>query len=71
MHPATEGLNRCKGIERAKEGGLTRISFGDEEEDDTLLGGKRRDVDVLALLVLERKGRKAVANINRSELSGL
>ena len=40
-----------------KERGLTRIGLGDEEEDDTFLGGKRRDVDVLALLILEREGR--------------
>lgn len=54
-----------------EKGELTRVGLGNEEEDDALLGSECRDVDILALLIFEHVRGETVADVDRSERSGL
>ena len=49
-------------------GELTGIRLGDEEENESLLRGESRDVDVLIFLVLQSVARESAPYVNRREV---
>jgi hypothetical protein len=46
---------------------LTSSSLGHQEENNTLVVGKVRDLDILTLLVLQNQGREGAALLNQSK----
>ena len=68
MHPASAAIDKRLGQSGGSNARLTGVGFGHQEHHNALLGGEARDVDVLALLVLQRQRREAIAQIYLREL---
>ena len=64
MHPAGNVNDALRGY----GGGLTGVRLGDEEENETLLCGEGRDVDVLVFLGFQSVAGKSVPDVNRREV---